>query len=56
MSVGDELGVPDLLSWDDLVDDDGFTCGDGFLEGGAAGFSDDEMGLRHDVGQCIGPA
>ena len=39
----DESPVAFFLAGDDLIDDDGAGGGDGFLDGGTAGFGDDEV-------------
>ena len=53
---GDEFGVAFLLSGDDLVDNHRAARGDGFLNGRAAGFADDEVMAHHEFRHLVRPA
>jgi hypothetical protein len=56
VELGDEFGVAFLLPGDDLVDNHRAARGDGFLNGRAAGFADDEMMAHHEFRHLVRPA
>ncbi len=52
----EEFEVSLFLAGDEVVDEHGAAGGDCFVDGGAAGFADDEMVLAEEAGHFPGPA
>lgn len=52
----DEGNVSFLLSGHDVADEEGDLGGDGFLDGRAAGFADEDMVRGHEAGHFLRPA
>lgn len=56
LEASEEFDIPFFLSGDDVVDEHGTLGGEGFVDGGSSGFSDDEVVTTEEFGDFTGPA